>query len=244
MALFAFIALVPAMAQQPLKTEVKVKGDLLFIEMETKGAEPTLRMNPSPSYLELTFPKTQVGKPFSKAVDKGLIQKVVASQSKDSSLIRVFVLSKPRASLKKTDKGYRYTLSLRDLASAPKRTSVAPKKPTQTTKKPAATQSKPVATKTTNTATKPVTTAPRTVKKPVTTTSTSTKPVAAAANKKLVREYFPYKKKAALRAKTAAELAFPNVTYIVDPVLNVLLVEGTPEDIAQLEKFLRAQSPK
>ena len=47
-----------------------------------------------------------------------------------------------------------------------------------------------------------------------------------------------------MRAKNAAELAFPNITYIVDPLLNVLLVEGTPEDIAQLEKFLRAQSPK
>jgi len=42
----------------------------------------------------------------------------------------------------------------------------------------------------------------------------------------------------------AAQLAFPKVTYTVDPLLNILMVEGTAEEIAQLEKFLRAQSPK
>ena len=42
----------------------------------------------------------------------------------------------------------------------------------------------------------------------------------------------------------AARLAFPNLSYAVDPALNILMVEGSPGDITQLEKFLRAQSPK
>jgi hypothetical protein len=59
-----------------------------------------------------------------------------------------------------------------------------------------------------------------------------------------VREYFPFKNKSAEKAMKAAQLAFPNVSYVVDPVLNVLMVEGTPQEIEELEKFLRAQSPK
>ena len=272
MALFALISLLPASAQQPLKAEVKVKGDLLHVEIETKGSEPQVRMNPDPSFLELDFANTRLENPMSETIDKGLIQKVVTSQNDQSGLVRVYVLSKPKASLQKTDTGYRYTVRLRDLATAPTRTTTAvaskpaaaqpkpvtqpkpaeqPKPATQPQEKPVTAQvaaqptTKPA--ETNSAPTKPATpTQPRTVAKPVEKSEPTSQPPVAAAPpvKKLVREYFPYQKKDALRAKNAAELAFPNVTYIVDPLLNVLLVEGTPEDIAQLEKFLRAQSPK
>ena len=268
-ALFTFIALLPASAQQPLKTEVKVKGDLLYVEMETKGGEPQIRMNPDPSFLELDFANTRLENPKSEVIDKGLIQKVVTTQSDQSGLVRVYVLSKPKASLQKTETGYRYTVRLRDLATAPTRNSnpVASKPPEASPKpalqpkpdaqpkpqdelKPASQpEAKPVATQP---AVKPVASQPAVETKPAAPPRTVEKPApvsqptvaAVPPVKKLVREYFPYQKKDAMRAKNAAELAFPNITYIVDPLLNVLLVEGTPEDIAQLEKFLRAQSPK
>ena len=60
----------------------------------------------------------------------------------------------------------------------------------------------------------------------------------------IVREYFPFKERAAEKALNAAQLAFPDLVYKLDPVLNILMVEGTAEQVAQLEKFLRAQSPK
>ena len=278
MALFTFISLLPASAQQPLKAEVKVKGDILYVEIETRGGEPQIRMNPDPSFLELNFANTRLENPKSETIDKGLIQKVVTVQNEQSGLVRVYVLSKPKASLQKTETGYRYNVRLRDLATAPTRTNsaVASKpaeaqtkpavqtkpveqaKPVEQTKPVAQPQTKPAATAqpevkpvAAQPAVKPVTetkpvTQPRTVEKPVEKPAPPSQPTVASAPpvKKLVREYFPYQKKDAMRAKTAAELAFPNVTYIVDPLLNVLLVEGTPEDIAQLEKFLRAQSPK
>lgn len=60
----------------------------------------------------------------------------------------------------------------------------------------------------------------------------------------MIREYYPFKSRSAEKAMQAAQLAFPNATYLVDPILNILMVEGTAEEIQELETFLRAQSPK
>lgn len=326
-ALFILFSVSTGSAQQPVEVQAKIKGDLLHLELVTRGDEPTLRMNPNPKFLELTFPKgTLKGAPLKKAIDKGLVQKVSTLQSENGVRARIYVVSKPKAKLVKTAEGYRYTVNMQEMAKAPNRTASKPAKPgptaSKTTKKPSTRvisnpkpgpsgpisitfqntplktavaqmaskvglkaqvdpslvgavngtfsgtpfnqamdivmkrysadfetvytptsvvvrAKKPVATK----ATKPTATTPT---KPVATSQPSqpSQPTAATAPATIVREYFPYKKKKAQRAFDAAKLAFPNVSYMVDPVLNVLLVEGSASDIRELEKFLREQSPK
>lgn len=381
----------PAFAQSPVEVSVTVKGEILTIDAKTKSLEPAQRMNPDPAYLELAFPASQLGgKPFSKLIDKGLVKRVETAQTEQATLIRIYVLSKPRASLTNIDGGYRYTISINDMANAPNRVSTVPAtapvaKPAPETVPPAATkpsqvgpsapvtvvfQSVPVAKAVSDLAAKaglnatvdpqisgtvtqsftevpfesalrqilqpfgdsvettyvgkqvsvkrkprPVTSAtpansstakptaapaakPAAVtpsqtpasqakppatnpskppvaadKPPVTTnplpTTPAKPPVAAskpsasptpraketavvppatnpatAATPSLVREYFPFKGRSAEKALKAAQLAFPNLSYMIDPALNVLLVEGTPQEIQLLENFLRAQSPK
>jgi hypothetical protein len=250
------VLVVSAAAQTPVKVKVNVKNGSLLLDTHTRAPKPSVRMNPSPAYLELSFPNTVLdGKPFSKQIDKGLIGKVVTTNNKNNAVVRIYVLSKPKAKLSKTDTGYRYDLKLNEMAgSQPAAFKSVPSKPAAT--KPAATKpvaTKPAATKPAATkpaATKPAATKPAATKpaatKPAATTPASTQPrtVAAPAPGKTVREYFPFKTKNAEKAMKAAQLAFPNVSYLVDPVLNVLMVEGSPQDIQQLEKFLRAQSPK
>ena len=248
---------------QPVDVKVNVKGDTLYVDANTAAAEPQQRMNPDPAFLELSFPKGALSGAFTKPIDKGLIQKVVTSQDEQGAVVRVYVVSKPKTQLTKTDTGYRYTLKLSEVANAPARTATATPAPAPAEKpapavkpvpaeKPAPVE-KPVATKPVE---KPVTKpAPPTAPTPPATQPTATKPVetrtvtpspatSPVASAKLVREYFPFKNKSAEKAMAAAQLAFPNVTYVVDPVLNILMVEGTPQDLEQLEKFLRAQSPK
>jgi hypothetical protein len=268
------LLIVSASAQTPVKVKVNIKNGSLLVDTYTRAAKPSLRMNPDPAYLELTFPNAVLdGDPETQPIDKGLIQKVVTAQSQNDAVVRVYVLSKPKTKLSKTDTGYRYDLNLNVMASSQPSTTTKPtsepddKPPSQpvadskpTTKpvedKPVAT--KPVATKPVETkpiATKPVETTKPEVAKPATTEPVATKPAdiqptrtvappATDSSATIVREYFPFKTKSAEKAMTAAQLAFPNVTYLVDPVLNVLMVEGTPTDIQQLEKYLRAQSPK
>ena len=337
----------PALSQAPVEVNVSLKGDLLLVDAKTKGPEPNLRMNPDPAYLELTFPNSKLsGGGFSKAIDKGLIQKVVTTESGGNVSARIFVLSKPKASLSKIESGFRYTIRVNDMAGAPQRvettTSSSPPgpatpavavKPVETPKPPVETPKPPVETpkppvenpkppvtpptekprvtgpsapvtvvfdntplskavaqmavqaglkstvdaSLTGTVTRsftaiPFETALRSILEPlgdgVETTYANDNvtvrqkasavvppkdpkvpPVAkpdppTAAASQRVREYFPFKSRSAEKAKQAAELAFPNLTYLVDPVLNVLMVEGSRQDIDELEKFLRAQSPK
>lgn len=264
--LFLALSVIGAVAQPKVDVNLNIKGESLLLDTETRAPEPTVRMNPDPAYLELSFPNTVLGgKPVSKPIDKGLIRKVVTSQNNADAVVRIYVLSKPKATLAKTANGFRYNVRLNEMAGTPRPAAAKPAtkpaatkpaatKPTAT--KPAAT--KPAATKPTATkpavtkpaATKPAATKPAATKpaatKPVTTEPTQTRTVAApvTSSPQMVREYFPFKTKSAEKAMKAAQLAFPNVSYVVDPVLNVLLVEGTPQDIQQLEKFLRAQSPK
>lgn len=367
LALLVMFTAIPALSQAPVEVNVSLKGDLLLLDASTKGAEPSLRMNPEPAYLELTFPNSKLsGNAFSKAIDKGLIQKVVTGESSGNATARIFVLSKPKASLSKTESGFRYTIRVNDMAGAPKRvepttstsapapaTAPVAVKPVETPKpapakpaaKPPASQNpaaspppasqKPAVSPPPSTATKPQMkgpSAPVTVvfnntplnkavaqmavqaglKSTVDTTLTgtvtrsftgipfetalrnvlepfgdgvettyandnvtvrpkvsaagssksptppaasptrppvATPPVASpepppTATARVVREYFPFKSKSAEKAKQAAQLAFPNITYLVDPILNVLMVEGSAQEIDELEKFLRAQSPK
>lgn len=344
------LSFLPASAQTPVEVKVSTHGDNLVVETSTKAGEPTLRMNPDPAFLELSFPgATLQGSAFSKAIDKGLIQKVVTSQDGNTVLARVYVLSKPKTKLSKTADGYVYEVNLREMANAPTRTIAPAAAATKPESKPAAAEAvKPVATapapkphgpkapvtvKFENTPlksaieqlagqagmkaevgadvvgttsgsytnqpmdavlqqvlkpmaldlstvvtedkvmvnrNKPVTTAPaatvkpaanttatsstaaqpRTVTRPVTTTAstapaaTSSATTSTAANPAIAREYYPFEKKSAEKAMAAAKLAFPSLTYTLDPDLNILMVEGSAADIAQLEKFLRAQSPK
>lgn len=335
----------PASAQTPVEVKVSTHGDNLVVETSTKAGEPTLRMNPDPAFLELSFPGAALqGAPLSKAIDKGLIQKVVTAQDGTTVLARVYVLSKPKSKLTKTADGYVYEVNLREMANAPTRTSAPATATTKPESKPAAVAVKPstaapaakphgpqtpVNVKFENTPlktaieqlagqagmkaevgadvvgstsgsysnqpmdavlkqilkpmaldlstvvtedkvvvnrNKPATTAPATTVKPAdnttattqprtvtrpATATTATAPAAAsptttntAANPAIAREYYPFEKKSAEKAMAAAKLAFPNLTYAIDPDLNILMVEGSPADIAQLEKFLRAQSPK
>lgn len=247
-----------ALAQTQVDVKVSVKGDTLYIDAHTSAPQPQLRMNPDPAFLELTFPKSALaGQPASTAVDKGLIQRVVTSANAQDAIIRVHVLSKPKASLTKTGTGYRYAVKLSEMAHVPSRTPEAaqptaaqptaaqpkaaqptatqPAQPAATPPQPAkpATAAQPATAQPAQPATaQPESTPPRTVTAPPATTA------------KLVKEYFPFKSRSAEKAMKAAQLAFPNATYVVDPILNILMVEGTAQDIEELEKFLRAQSPK
>lgn len=274
--LLGILLVLPVAAQQaPIEVVVTVKGDSLILDTKTSAGQPKLRMNPDPAFLELSFPASALsGQPMSKAIDKGLIRKVVTASAGQESLVRVYVLSKPKATLSKTDTGYRYTVKLNEMANAPARTTT---EPTETSSAPASPETpaeqpaeKPIATKPVE-PTKPVETtkpvqkpvekpAEKPVEKPIVKpvekpvvqpVSTQTQPVRTvtpnttpAPSPKTVREYFPFKNKSAEKAMAAAKLAFPNVSYIVDPVLNILMVEGTAAEIQELEKFLRAQSPK
>ncbi|MFA5505931.1 MAG: hypothetical protein WC314_02720 [Vulcanimicrobiota bacterium] len=240
----------PALAQTQVDVKVSVKGDTLYIDAHTSAPQPQLRMNPDPAFLELTFPKSALaGQPASTAVDKGLIQRVVTSANAQDAVIRVHVLSKPKTSLTKTGTGYRYAVKLSEMAHVPSRTPEAaqptaaqPKaaQPTATQPaQPAATQPEPPKPAT---AAQPATTQPTTAQPESTPARTVAAPPATTA--KLVKEYFPFKSRSAEKAMKAAQLAFPNATYVVDPILNILMVEGTAQDIEELEKFLRAQSPK
>lgn len=363
-----FFALPVAAQGNTVEVKVRQAGDVLLVETTTRAGEPGLRLNPDPAYLELSFPGSALqGAPFSKPIDKGLVQKVVTSQEDGKALTKIYVLNKPKTKLTKTASGYVYEINLREMANAPSRTAQTPAQPnspaqptasaptvkptsnspSQATATPAQPKPQgkraPVTAKFQNTPLKDaltqmaaqagmkaeidpqlvgtanadfdkipmeeavaqllkpiapdletsVTDSALTVKrkKPATTGSTAAKPntattgstaakpntgaadpgastgkpatatpataatatatasptvvaTAAPAQAQIVREYFPFQKRNAEKALDAARLAFPGLTYAVDSELNVLLVEGPAADVAELEKFLRAQSPK
>lgn len=155
----------PAWAQTTsVDWSIGFQGDVLNIDAKTAAAAaPAQRLNASPVFLELAFPKAKMaGAALSKAVDKGLVQKVQTLQDGDKTVVRVFVLSKPKASLTKTAEGYRYSIRMSEPAGAA--SSAASKPP-----KPAVASSSPPA----------AATPPRVVTPPPTTPRVATPPAAA-----------------------------------------------------------------
>ncbi len=119
---------------------MQVSGDTLHIDAKTAAGQPAQRLNASPSFLELTFPKAkQAGNSVNKAIDRGLVQKVQTTNDGQTVSIRVFVVSKPKATLTKTADGYRYSIRMSEPAGV---TPVAAAKPTAVAK-PAANTTKP-----------------------------------------------------------------------------------------------------
>ena len=154
LAVLLLLAQSPSVAQQRVDVKYTIQGD--FLHIDSSGSKPTLRMNQSPSFLELAYPgKTLQRKPLSKAIDRGLVQKFVTSQNGSTALARIHVLSKPKSKLIKTKTGYRLTVNMQQLAGTPTRTASAKPKPAQkaspkekpaaATPKPAAASPKPVA---------------------------------------------------------------------------------------------------
>lgn len=121
---YCFLALLvlganPAFAQSAVEWSVQLQGETLNIDAKTNAAQPAQRASASPAFLELSFPKARMaGSGISKAIDKGLIQKVQTSQDGDTVWVRVYVLTKPKATLSKTATGYRYSIRLNDPAAA------------------------------------------------------------------------------------------------------------------------------
>ena len=108
-----------ASAPAPVEWSVQVTGDTLNIEAKTAAPAPTQRLNGSPSFLELTFPKTKMASSaLNKAVDRGLVQKVQTIQDGQGTSVRVFVMSKPKATLTKTADGYRYSIRMSEPAAS------------------------------------------------------------------------------------------------------------------------------
>ena len=330
LALLLFLC-APVSAEPNVAVKVVIQGDTLVVVTKGKTPEPAVRMNPNPSFLELAFPKSKLdSKAFSKAIDKGLVQKVVTSEEDGTSLARIYVLSKPKTSLKQTEDGYKYTVHLRDLAKASKPKPRAASRPSRVPARA------PVASRTPKPPTPPVArstppvravraTAPTTGRKalvsavfkntsldqalatlakqaqvelqldpavagsvttafqnvpldqavdkllavfgPSVTTSfegqylvvrkissgtpapsasaaTASSPAAAATATGQSSEYYPFKGKDATKMMAAAKKAVPSLRYSVDPLLNILLVEGAPAEIQRLNQLIRAMSPK
>lgn len=60
----------------------------------------------------------------------------------------------------------------------------------------------------------------------------------------LVSEYYPFSTKDAQKMMDAAMKAIPELSYRVDPVLNILLVQGPREDVVRLGELLKSMSNK
>lgn len=60
----------------------------------------------------------------------------------------------------------------------------------------------------------------------------------------MVSEYYPFSTKDAQKMMDAARKAVPGLTYKVDPVLNILMVQGPREDVARLGELLKSMSNK
>ncbi len=349
--LVPFLLVSTAAAQTGLTISSEIRGETLVIDVapgtDHKGslAAPKLRMNPEPSYLEISFPQNKLQTPAgSKSIDRGLIQRIqVLQDGANGAAARVFVMSKPKADLVKTDRGYRYIVHLNQMAgAAPQATASPTSQPSSRTAapssqtKPAETPSPPVQAQAEvpspapqqNTPvaqpqqSPPVAVAPsqpstavvRASLTPVTVVFQDT-PLSEALERlanlvgiealidgqlsgsvnlslsevplkdalellvqpygdqvessltdtlltvsrvvsvpseenlstisgPLVQEYFPFKTKDAQKMMEAARKAIPNLSYKVDPQLNIIMVEGTAEEIERLNQLLKAMSPK
>ncbi len=103
--------------------EVNKKADRIDVVVNTTQAvKPNLRMEPGNRFLEVSFPNTRVAAKQTVAVDKGLIRKVTTTQNGSTALVRVYVLSKPKASLNTSGgKKHIYSVSTVTMANAPTR---------------------------------------------------------------------------------------------------------------------------
>ncbi len=353
-----------ALAQNlvPVDWNVTVKGELLIVDVKTSAGQPEQRMNPSPSYLELVFPKAkQTSAAGTRAIDKGLVQKVQTLQDADTTVMRVYVLTKPKASLSKTAEGYRYTVRLNQMADAPPVASVPAAEPASSSTTTGTEAGAPTAVKTvavtppsppkepvktvtptpptppketTKTVAATTPTPPKeTAKTVAATTPTATSggadpkkkinivfqnqplaqalqmlatqagysaqidskvsgvvnlslaeipfddalgllldpmqsslsyelrgqtlvviskntsvatsaPTAPIADNDTVIEYFPFSTKDAQKVADAARKAVPELSYRVDPALNILMVQGPRADVERLEQILKSMSKK
>lgn len=121
-----------------------MSGDTLIIDAKTTASSPSQRMNGSPSYLEVSFPKAKMsGSALSQAVDRGLVQRVQTLQDGQNTSVRVFILSKPKATLSKTADGYRYAVQMSELAGAPAAAERAAPASSERKPAPAASETKP-----------------------------------------------------------------------------------------------------
>jgi hypothetical protein len=309
-----------ALAQSPVEWSVQLQGDVLNIDAKTTATQPAQRLNSSPAFLEIAFPKAKLaGAALSKAVDKGLVQKVQTLQDGESAVVRIFVLSKPKANLAKTATGYRYSIRMSEPAGSPSAAKAPVAKPaTAKAPKPPAVATQPRVIEPPVAATPPSATPPpasgnKGPKTPVTVvfkdkplteaikeladkagytaqldpklsgvvnlsisdvpfedalmmllepygdtvtadigytsitvakaSATATQPPAAPAGP-LVSEYYPFSTKDAQKMMDAAMKAIPELSYRVDPVLNILLVQGPREDVVRLGELLKSMSNK
>ena len=313
-----------ALPPSPVEWSVQLQAETLTIDAKTRSAQPAQRASSNPAFLELSFPKAKMSSAaLSKAIDKGLIQKVQTLQEGENTLVRVYVLTKPKATLTKTATGYRYSVRLIEPATGAS-TVTAQGKPAANNgkppKPPVASEPPRVAPRvSTQPPTPPVVSSPPTVnrgpspKTPVSfvfrdkplataieemadkagfsaqldpklsgvvnlslsevpfdkalmmllepygdsvtadigyTTITVTKtsagsaeppPVAAGPE---VLEYYPLKNKDAQKMMEALKKAVPEVSYRVDPLLNVLLVRGPREEVIKVGEYLKSISKK
>jgi hypothetical protein len=121
LALFLALA-APALAQTgaPVEWSIGFQGDVMYIDAKTSAGPPSQKASSSPAYLEVAFPKSKLASAaLSKAIDKGLVRRVQTAQDGDSAVLRVYVLSKPKASLTKTAQGYRYSIRMSEPAGSP-----------------------------------------------------------------------------------------------------------------------------
>ncbi|MBI3925576.1 MAG: hypothetical protein HY319_08555 [Armatimonadetes bacterium] len=74
---------------------------------------------------------------------------------------------------------------------------------------------------------------------PVATSASST-----ASSDQVARDYFPLRAQSAKELADAARKAVPSLTYRVDERLNIIIAEGSPEDLQRLRAILQAVSEK
>ncbi len=324
-----------ASAPSPVEWSVQISGDTLNIEAKTAAPQPTQRLNGSPSFLELTFPKAKMASSgLTKAVDRGLVQKVQTIQDGQGTSVRIFVMSKPKATLTKTADGYRYSIRMSEPA-APASASAKPAKPAANKPPAPVAQPQPPVAQPQPPVAQPqppvaqpqppvaqpqppvATTAPsgRDTRQPITivfqnkpigealaelahqagytaqldpalsgvvnlslsdvpfedaltlllepygasvtssigSQSITVRKVAATApaapsasttSEGVVLEYYPFSTKDAQKMMDAVSKAVPELTYQVDPTLNVLLVQGPREHVLRLGELLKKMSSK
>ncbi len=305
---------------------MQLKGDVLNLDAKTTSGQPVQRASASPAYLEVSFPKAKLASsPLSKAVDKGLVQKIQTLQEGDTAILRIYVLSKPKASLTKTQTGYRYSVRMSEPAGSPSATSKpSAAKPPESAKPatPAVTTQPRIVPTTSATASSATTSSATTSSGPAASTregggnpktlisvvfkdeplaraieslagragygaqidpklsgvvnlslsevpfdealmmllqpygeavkadigyttitvARAESPAAAtpaASSGPLVLEYYPFETKDAKKMMDAAMKAIPELSYRVDPVLNILLVQGPRDQVMRLGELLK-----
>lgn len=321
---------------------ITLQGETILIDAKTNATQaPAQRGNSSPDYLEVSFPKARISSGTgSRAIDKGLVQRVQTVQDGENATVRVFYLSKPKTSLTKTATGYRYTVRMSEPATPPSAARPAasppPQRATQPVVAPKTAETKPASappqtTPPAQAATPPASATVQPVTQPstpvvvnpristpqsgpqtpinvvfkdkplldaireiagkagystqldpklsgvvnlslsevpfeqalamllqpygdavsanigsssVTVVKNSPNPEPATPSSSIVSEYYPFSTKDAAKMMEAARKAVPELDYKVDPVLNILMVQGPREDVVRLGEILRSMSNK